>query len=123
MFYTLCFKFWTDKYIKVDDMITFCTETIRIKKQPINNPIYVGFKLSIANEIQKYGKAGKIDLPAFQEMVKGNVINAAHLEYYLTDEEIYIMTLKKYFKFASGVGDNLITAEEFKYWLVNQMKL
>lgn len=56
-------------------------------------------------------------------MMKGNIINPAHLEYYLTDEEIYTMTLKKYFKFASGVGDNLITADEFKYWLVNQMKV
>jgi hypothetical protein len=104
-------------------MITFCTETIRLKKQAIDNENYVKFKLSIANEIQKYCKAGRIDLQCFQEMMKGNIINPAHLEYYLTDEEIYTMTLKKYFKFASGVGDTLISADEFKYWLVNQMKI
>ena len=100
-------------------MITFCTETIRLKKQAIDNENYVKFKLSIANEIQKYCKAGRIDLQCFQEMMKGNIINPAHLEYYLTDEEIYAMTLKKYFKFATGVGDTVISADEFKYWLVN----
>lgn len=33
------------------------------------------------------------------------------------------MTLKRYFKYASGTDDKLSTKDEFKYWLVNQMKI
>ncbi len=55
--------------------------------------------------------------------MKGNVIPTEQIDYLLTDEELYVMTLKRYFRYASGVNDKLSTKDEFKYWLVNQMKL
>lgn len=33
------------------------------------------------------------------------------------------MTLKRFFKYASGSSDKLATREEMMYWLVNQMKI
>jgi len=77
----------------------------------------------LRNEIAKFSRGGKIDLPEFLRMMKGNVIPTEQIDYLLTDEELYVMTLKRYFRYASGVNDKLSTKDEFKYWLVNQMKL
>lgn len=41
--------------------------------------------------------------------MKGNLFPRDKLEYYLSDEEMYIMTLKRYFKYASGVNDKKAT--------------
>ena len=58
-------------------------------------------------------------MQSFQELMKGNIIDHDHLEFYLTDEELYVMTLKRYFKYASGVDNNKASMEELKYWLTN----
>ena len=99
------------------------TEVIRLPKQDKNDDGYIRYVNHLRNEIAKFSRQGKIDLPEFLRMMKGNAIPQDQIDFLLTDEELYVMTNKRYFRYSSGVNDKLSTKEEFKYWLVNQMKL
>jgi hypothetical protein len=52
----------------------YVTEVIRLPKQALDCQEYVSYLAQLRNEIAKFGKQGKIDLPEFLKMMKGNVI-------------------------------------------------
>jgi hypothetical protein len=123
LFYSICFKYDADKKLKLKDLQDYVTEIIRLPKQARDDPLLVRHIESIRSEIAKFSKNGFVELPDFLRLMKGNVIAPQDQEYFLTDEELYTMTLKRFFKYASGASDKVATKDEMKYWLVNQMKI
>ena len=83
------------------DLQNYITEIVRLPKQAKDDEIYKRHIDSIKLEISKFGKNGKIDLPAFLKLMQGNIMEESKIDYFLTDDELYTMTCKRFFKYCS----------------------